>query len=125
MMMRPRDSHDLRLLETSLILRPAASVRWIHDVFGNSVAIATFDKPAAELYVASIFRTEHFPLAEHAVQVEEYARHYPFSYDASELPDVTPSVKRHSPDPEQRVDFWARQFIETAPLRRRWLSCRR
>jgi transglutaminase-like putative cysteine protease len=117
MMMRPRDSHDLRLLETSLILRPAASVRWIHDVFGNSIAIATFDRPATELHVASIFRTEHFPLPEHAVQVEDYARHYPFSYESSELPDITPSAKRHYPDPEQRVDLWARHFVETAPAR--------
>jgi hypothetical protein len=58
MMMRPRDSHDLRLLETSLILRPAASVRWIHDVFGNSIAIAKFGRPATELHVASTFRTD-------------------------------------------------------------------
>ena len=34
MMMRPRDSHDLRLLDTALIIRPAGKVRWIHDVFG-------------------------------------------------------------------------------------------
>ena len=27
----------------------AASVRWIHDVFGNSIAIASFAEPAAEL----------------------------------------------------------------------------
>jgi transglutaminase-like putative cysteine protease len=117
MMMRPRDSHDLRLLETSLILRPAASVRWIHDVFGNSIAIAKFGRPATELHVASTFRTEHFPLPENAVQVEDYARHYPFSYESLELPDITPSAKRHYPDPEQRVDLWARHFVETAPAR--------
>ena len=28
MMMRPRDSHDLRLLDTALTLRPAGAVRW-------------------------------------------------------------------------------------------------
>ena len=41
MMMRPRDSHDLRLLETSLMIQPAAEVRWLHDVFGNSLAAIT------------------------------------------------------------------------------------
>ncbi|MEA2732559.1 MAG: hypothetical protein QOF70_7034, partial [Acetobacteraceae bacterium] len=61
MMMRPRDSHDLRLLETALILRPTATKRWIHDVFGNSVAIARFSEPARELHVESRFRAEHFP----------------------------------------------------------------
>jgi hypothetical protein len=41
MMFRPRDSHDLRLLTTTLTIAPAASVRWLHDVFGNSIGIAT------------------------------------------------------------------------------------
>jgi len=77
MMMRPRDSHDLRLLETSLILRPAAKIRWIHDVFSNSVAIARFSEPATELHVQSTFRAEHFPLAEGGVEIEAYARHHP------------------------------------------------
>jgi transglutaminase-like putative cysteine protease len=115
MMMRPRDSHDLRLLTTSLILRPAGSIRWIHDVFGNSVAIAKFDKPAAELHVQSVFRAEHFPLAEGSVQVEDYARRYPFSYDASEAPDINRTVERHYPDPEHKVDQWARRFVEETP----------
>src|SRR4051812_14415378 len=82
MMMRPRDSHDLRLLDTSLTIAPAATVRWVHDVFANSVAIADFTEPAAELMVESAFHAEHYPLPETSVTLEEYAQHYPFSYDA-------------------------------------------
>lgn len=85
MTMRPRDSHDLRLLETALTITPAASVRWLHDVFGNSVAIADFKEPANELVVVSSFRAEHYPLSEAGVTLEEFARHYPFTYDASEI----------------------------------------
>ncbi len=116
MMMRPRDSHDLRLLDTKLVMRPAAaSIRWVHDVFGNSIGIARFDKPAAELFVESVFRAEHYPLAESAVEIEEYARHYPFSYDASEVPDIGRTAERHYPDPEHQVDLWARRFVEATP----------
>ena len=61
MMMRPRDSHDLRLLDTALTIAPGAAVRWLHDVFGNSVAIAEFAEPGSELLVVSSFRAEHFP----------------------------------------------------------------
>lgn len=114
LMMRPHDSHDLRLLETSLILRPAGTVRWIHDVFGNSVAIARFTEPADELHVESMFRAEHFPLAEDNVQIEEYARHHPFSYDAAEMPDIGRTAERHYPDPAHQVDAWARRFVEGA-----------
>jgi transglutaminase-like putative cysteine protease len=117
MMMRPRDSHDLRLLDTSLILRPAATVRWIHDVFGNSVAIARFHEPADELFVESTFRAEHFPLEESGVEIEEYARRRPFSYDASEMPDIGRTAERHYPDPEHQLDAWARRFVDETPNR--------
>ncbi len=115
MMMRPRDSHDLRLLETGLVLRPGGTKRWIHDVFGNSVAIVRFSEPAKELHVESRFRAEHYPLAEGAVEIEQYARRHPFSYDASEVPDIGRTAERHYPDPEHLVDTWARRFVETTP----------
>jgi hypothetical protein len=107
MMMQPRDSHDLRLIDTALTISPDASVRWLHDVFGNSVAVAEFTEPGSELLVESSFRAEHFPLPEAAVAVEAYARHYPFSYDALEIPDIGRTVERHYPDPEEKVDAWA------------------
>lgn len=113
MMMRPRDSHDLRLLDTSLSLSPApSSTRWVHDVFGNSVMIVQFAEPAAELFVESAFRAEHYPLSETAVEIEPYAKKYPFSYDAMDVPDLGRTVERHYPDPEHRVDLWARRFFE-------------
>jgi transglutaminase-like putative cysteine protease len=111
MMMRPRDSHDLRLIDTGLSISPNASMHWLHDVFGNSVAIADFTEPGDELLVVSSFRAEHYPLPETAVTVEEYARRYPFSYDALEIPDLGRTVERHYPDPEHKVDGWARRFV--------------
>ena len=111
MMMRPRDSHDLRLIDTALTISPAASVRWLHDVFGNSVAVAEFAEPGSELLVESSFRAEHLPAAGEQVTLEEYARQYPFSYDALEIPDIGRTVERHYPDPEHKVDAWARRFV--------------
>jgi transglutaminase-like putative cysteine protease len=111
LMMRPRDSHDLRLLDTGLTISPQASVRWLHDVFGNSVAIAEFSEPAGELLVASSFRAEHYPLSEEAVTLEEFARRYPFSYDALDIPDLGRTVERHYSDPEHKIDLWARRFV--------------
>ena len=111
LMMRPRDSHDLRLLDTGLTISPQASVRWLHDVFGNSVAIADFSEPGDELLVVSSFRAEHYPLPEEAVTLEEYARRYPFSYDALDIPDLGRTVERHYPDPEHKIDLWARRFV--------------
>jgi Bacterial transglutaminase-like N-terminal region len=60
MMFRPRESHDLRLISTKLDILPRPSdFRWLHDVFDNSVAIATFDEAATELRFDSTVTLEH------------------------------------------------------------------
>jgi transglutaminase-like putative cysteine protease len=117
LMFRPRDSHDLRLLHTSLVIEPAAAVRWIHDPFGNSIAIASFaSEPVPALEFVSTIRVEHFGvLPENAgalPPIEEYARKLPFSYLAEEAPDLARYVERHYPDPNAMVSTWTRQFIE-------------
>lgn len=46
-MFRPRDSYDQRLIDARLDIQPRPkNLRWLHDVFGNCVAIATFDTKA-------------------------------------------------------------------------------
>ena len=43
MMLRPRDSYYQKLLDAKLAITPEpADIRWVHDVFGNCVAIARF-----------------------------------------------------------------------------------
>src|SRR6266850_1145495 len=43
MMLRPRDSYDQKLLDATLAITPEPiDIRWVHDVFGNCVAIARF-----------------------------------------------------------------------------------
>ena len=112
LMFRPRDSHDLRLLNSTLTISPpAASIRWIHDVFGNSIAIAEFDCETAELRLQSDIVLEHFPLDNPLFEIADYARHYPFAYAMEEIPDLARLIERHYPDPEHSVDIWARQFV--------------
>jgi len=113
LMFRPRDSHDLRLLDTSLLIRPAATVRWLHDVFGNSVAIARFTSQAEELVLESSFRVQHYPIEAQEIELEPYAQRYPFSYPTEELPDLARCNERHYPDPDRRVDSWARELLDS------------
>src|ERR1700756_1646504 len=82
MMFRPRESHDLRLVNTRLNITPApATLRWLHDVFDNSLAIATFDCETSELRFDSSLTLEHFEIPLPDYPLEEYARTYPFQYD--------------------------------------------
>jgi transglutaminase-like putative cysteine protease len=113
LMFRPRDSHDLRLLHTGLVIEPAATVRWIHDPFGNSIAIASFaPEPVQALELVSTIRVEHFGVPPELPPIEDYARKLPFSYLAEEAPDLARYVERHYPDPNAVVSNWTRQFLE-------------
>src|SRR5262245_15028836 len=89
LMSRPRDSHDLRLIDTTLTITPPASnTRWMHDVFGNSIAILSFAQPSNQLVIESAFRAEHFPVEPQALVVEPYAEKLPFSYSAEDTADL-------------------------------------
>lgn len=112
MMFRPRDSHDLRMLKATLDVQPApAAIRWRHDVFGNSVAVASFAAEADTLTFVSEIELDHFHGTEPDCPVEPYAETYPFSYSLSELPDLARATERHYPDPDHAVDLWARSFL--------------
>ncbi len=112
MMLRPRDSYDQKLLDATFAITPEpADIRWVHDVFGNCVAIARFAGRAQELRFESIIRLDHSPTNALDFQIEEYAKRYPFTYGADEMPDLLRSIERQYLDPEHEVDEWARQFL--------------
>jgi len=111
MMFRPRESHDLRLLGSSLEITPRPSrIRWLHDAFDNSVAVATFDGVTAELRFDSSVTLEHYeyPLPEYPL--EDYAKTYPFHYSDEELPNLSRAlVNQH---PRDCLSSWVSQFLD-------------
>ena len=115
LMLRPRDSHDLRLIQTSLNCSPSASLRWLHDVFGNSVAIASFAEPAAELRIESSLQLEIYAAKRPAFPTVPEAVSYPFIYSADDRIDLGRMLERHHPDPSDRLGAWARGFVRSNP----------
>ena len=64
MMFRPRESYDLRLIRSRLVIEPQPSqLLWRHDVFDNSVAVATFSAEATSLSFDSTVSLEHTEIA--------------------------------------------------------------
>lgn len=112
-MVRPRESYDQHLVEASLRIDPEpADIRWLQDVFGNSVAIATFSRRAKTLVFDSHVRLQHEPAGLQHVDIEDYARRYPFTYSSEEMPDLLRSIERQHPDPLREIDRWARRFLD-------------
>src|SRR5271165_7102184 len=80
-MFRPRDSFDQRLISSSLVITPEpGAIRWIHDVFGNCVAIASFTQEARELVFDAEIVLDHTPSNAPDFAIEDLARSYPFTY---------------------------------------------
>ena len=115
LMVRPRESYDQHLLSSQLIIDPEPrELRWLHDVFGNSVAIATFDKPAERLRIESHAQLIHSPRDLEDMDIEAYARSYPFTYSSEEMPDLLRSIERQHLDPLRKIDTWARRFVDSS-----------
>jgi transglutaminase-like putative cysteine protease len=111
MMFRPRASHDLRLIQTNLIITPQpAHLRWLHDPFDNSVAVAAFEGTTCELHFESVVTLEHFETTMPEYPVEEYARTYPFRYSDEDFSNLERALFRHCP--VQSVSKWALQFLD-------------
>jgi transglutaminase-like putative cysteine protease len=112
LMIRPRDSHDLRLISTTLgINPPAASTRWAHDVFGNSICYVEPNRFETDrLRFVSELDLHHYPTSRD-LPIDPVAETYPFGYSAEESPDLARLTERLYPDPDREVDQFARRFI--------------
>src|SRR5688572_15426336 len=53
LMLRPRESRDLRLLSMELAVEPRAVITWAQDVSGNAVATANFQVMSDRLIIDS------------------------------------------------------------------------
>jgi transglutaminase-like putative cysteine protease len=112
LMFRPRDSYDQRLIEAELRVEPApAGVRWIHDVFGNCVALVKPAGPSALLRFETRIQVDHSPQAAPEFTTDDAARTYPFAYGGDDAVDLARLVARHYPDANDEVGQWARRFV--------------
>jgi transglutaminase-like putative cysteine protease len=112
MMFRPRDGYDQKVIGEKLTIAPEPTqIRRLHDVFGNFVAVASFDARADELSFTSDIRLEHTSSNLADLQIEPEATAYPFSYSEDELPDLLPFMTRRYPDPHSAVESWVRRFL--------------
>jgi len=111
-MMRPRESFDQRLVKAELHISPdPCELRWLHDVLGNSVAIALFDRRAKALRVVSEMTLDHAPLEHEQIDIEDYARQFPFTYASEDMPDLLRSIERQYLDVGRVIDQWANAFL--------------
>ena len=84
LLLRPRESHELRIESFALKSTPEAKIFWHRDVEDNSVAVATFDTPTQQLFIESTVIIQHYNESPLNFIVSDYAINYPFKYLAND-----------------------------------------
>jgi transglutaminase-like putative cysteine protease len=116
LMLRPDDSHDLRLHDAALDVDPRPSlVHWTHDAFDNSICFLEWPEELRtdRLNIVSTLDLTHHPDGPPApvYSLDPGAEAFPYTYAPEELPDLLSLIERQEPDPDGTVDAWARRFI--------------
>jgi transglutaminase-like putative cysteine protease len=111
LMLRPRESRDLRLISSAVAIAPAAQVTWAQDVFGNSVATAVFQGATDNLVIDSVVALELYGSAWPVFDIAASAIVYPFRYADDEWTDLGALTLQQYPDPDRRLAKWARGFV--------------
>lgn len=111
LMLRPRESRDVRLLSSTLETTPAASVSWTNDVFGNAVATVGFAELADGLTIESRATVELGASAWPVFDIAASAIHYPFFYSSGERADLGALAVPQTFDASGRLADWARAFV--------------
>jgi transglutaminase-like putative cysteine protease len=111
LMLRPRESRDLRLMSSDVAVTPTASVAWAHDVYGNAVATATFQTMTDTLVIASVAEIQLNTAAWPVFDIAASAIFYPFQYSDDDWIDLGALTIQQYPDPAGRLRIWARAFV--------------
>lgn len=115
MMLRPRESRELRLRSIDLTITPSAVVTWAHDVAGNIVATATFHEMTDNLVIESRAEIELDAVAWPVFDVAASAIFYPFQYSADEWTDLGALTTPQYSDLTERLRTWSRAFVRSVP----------
>lgn len=110
LMIRPRAGHDIQLESSSLAILPSHTVKWHRDIYGNSVAVATFHEVSSELTVSSDVVVSHYEAEPLDFLVDEKAVMFPFYFDPSERVDLIPYQTLCFPGDSESVRDWLQQF---------------
>jgi transglutaminase-like putative cysteine protease len=107
-MLRPREGHDVHIAASRLEIVPSANVRWLRDIYGNSIATLSFAEPSRELSLLSEIDVDLYDDEPISCLVDPDARQYPFQYAITEKIDL--------------IRYQLPSYPHDGPALRRWLS---
>lgn len=110
LMVRPRDTHALRLIDASLELSPRGDVRWMYDAHGNSICNFTPKGQATELRIVSNITVNRYPGMLDVVADDPHSA-FPMVYSQTDRVVLGPMILPVTEDGAGAIVTWLRGYI--------------
>ncbi|MFN3513335.1 MAG: transglutaminase N-terminal domain-containing protein [Phenylobacterium sp.] len=108
LLVRPRDSHAIRIVQASLTFSPPGETRWIYDALGNCVCILSPQGSSDSLSIVSELTIERYPAPLSPLRVEDPHTAVPIVYEKSDRAVLAPFIEPISEDPDGVLLAWLR-----------------
>jgi YD repeat-containing protein len=111
LLVRPRDSHAIRIVEASLALSPPGDVRWVYDALGNCVCWFTPQGQARELTITSRLTIERYPAPLAPFNPDDPHTAAPIVYATEDRLALAPFMAPASDDEDAVLLRWLRALM--------------
>lgn len=111
LMLRPTDSHALRVVSAELRYSPEGTTRWAYDAYGNSICHLSPAAPAAQLSIVSQLTVDRFPNPLDAGMLQDPHSGLPILYDTSDLVALGPLIRPETDDRDGQLRDWIRSEL--------------
>lgn len=108
LMIRPRDSHALRIVEASLRLFPPGDTRWSYDANGNCICTFQPNGKADAMRVASELIIDRYPAPLVPQRIENPDTLTPIVYSREDRATLEPFIAPVTDDPDAVLLRWLR-----------------
>ena len=115
-MMRPREGHDVHIVRGRLDVEPSASVRWLRDIYSNSVAILTFSQPSEKLSIVGEVDVDLRDDDPIACLIDPNADLFPFQYPPEEQVELIHYRLPSYPYEGPKLQQWLRELYQPGQL---------
>ena len=115
LMLRPRDSFDMRILDTRLTVSPSARLTWTHDAYGNSICWADFPaEPTLSLTINSDLSIQRYQPAHPKPARIRWIPGAPIAYGSDEMPVLQPFIAPVTQDDDGELTTLAVMLAQNA-----------
>jgi YD repeat-containing protein len=111
LMVRPRDSHAIRVVDAALTVSPPGETRWLYDALGNSVCCFNPAGQSTVLSIVSELTIERYPARLDAIQVQDPQTVTPIVYTPTDRALLAPFVEPVTEDADGVLLHWLRRQI--------------